>query len=58
MSIEPRVVLAFGDWLTGYTEFLVSRAFKGTQKLSQFWFADGAPWNGPIWGLEIYFKST
>ena len=23
ISIEPRVCLAFGDWLTGYTAFLV-----------------------------------
>lgn len=26
VSIKPRVGLAFGDWLTGYTEFLVNRS--------------------------------
>lgn len=41
-SIELRVGLMFGVWLTKYTVFSSSRTFIKTQKLSKFCFADTA----------------
>lgn len=46
MSKQPRVGLAFGDWLTGYTAFPVRRSIVKDTKLSKFQFADLAPWAG------------
>lgn len=37
---RARVGLAFGDWLTEQSAFLVKGVFAGTQKLSKFLCAD------------------
>lgn len=54
VSIEPRVGLKFGDWLTGYTELLINQSI-GAQKLSEIWFADTVPRAGvaPSWAKKV-----
>ena len=36
VSIEPRVGLVFGDWLTGYATFLIKQTVTGTQSYLTF----------------------
>ena len=58
VSIEPRAGLVFGDWLNGYTMFLVKWHTNRDTKVTKFWFVALAPWAGvvPIFVLQIYFS--
>lgn len=52
ISLEPRVNLVFGDWLTGYAVFLVRPSIQSVKV--RFGDMD----LGAILGLGIYFRSS
>ena len=53
-SMEPRVGLAFMDWLTQYTAFLVKQNIYKEHKSLDFSHSPAGR-NSSILGLEIYF---
>lgn len=43
VSLEPRVGLVCGDWLTGYTVCIVRQSIQSDIKLGKFQFANMVP---------------
>lgn len=54
ISIEPRVGLVLGDWLTRYTVILFQWSIYIDRKV-KFWFAEAVPWAGavPSWAQKF-----
>lgn len=58
VRIEPRVGLAFGDWLTGYPLVLVKQSVYRGMEVSEVCICWCGPWDSSVsvLDLEIYFN--